>query len=180
MWTGEVVVLKPGGELQVAFRGGCVIAFMGPFAQGSLDEAFCFAVGAWGIRSGEAVRDAEFSASGVEQVGAIGVSVVGKQMADGDAVLCIECDRSTQEGAGGLGSLIGKDHGEGQTRVIVNGHVQRFPASELRPSTKPSVASHFHLLKTGHALDIEVQQVAGRRVFVTHRGRSGMQVPPTA
>jgi hypothetical protein len=35
------------------------------------------------------------------------------------------------------------------------------------------------LLIAGHALDVEMQQIAGRGMFVAHDGRSGMQMTPT-
>ena len=93
MGAGEVVVLHPGKEFLVAFFGICVVARMGPFAQRGLDEAFGFAVGARSVGASETVMNSQLGASVVEQVGAIAVSVVGEQTADGDAVLSIEGDR---------------------------------------------------------------------------------------
>src|SRR4029077_10812105 len=77
-----------------------------------------------------------------------------------------------------FGFLVGQDHGKGQTRMIIDGDMQCFPAGELRASATSSVAAHDDLLKTGHAFDVEVQQVTGRGVFITHRGRSWMQIAP--
>ena len=34
------------------------------------------------------------------------------------------------------------------------------------------------LLEAGHALDVEMEQVAGSSMFVAHDGRSGMQIAP--
>ena len=68
---------------------------VGPFAQGSLDEAFRLAVGPWGIGSSEAVADTELGARSSEQVRAIGVAVVREQATDGDAVLRIKVYGST-------------------------------------------------------------------------------------
>src|ERR1700732_3903612 len=62
--------------------------------------------------------------------------------------------------------------------MIIDGDMQCFPAGELRASATSSVAAHDDLLKTGHAFDVEVQQVTGRGVFITHRGRSWMQIAP--
>lgn len=90
MRTGEVVVVQPGGELLVAFFGVGVVADVSPLAKGSLDEAFSFAVGAGSVGTGEAMADAEFLANGAKAMGAIAGSVVGKQAANGDAVLGVE------------------------------------------------------------------------------------------
>ena len=46
MRTVEVVMLKPGRELLIAFFGVEVVANVSPLAQGSLNEAFGLAVGA--------------------------------------------------------------------------------------------------------------------------------------
>jgi hypothetical protein len=48
MRPSEVVVLQPGGELGIAFWRVGVVAGVSPFAQGRLDKAFGFAVGAGG------------------------------------------------------------------------------------------------------------------------------------
>lgn len=62
--------------------------------------------------------------------------------------------------------------------MIIDGDVQGFPASELWSSATSSVAPHDDLLKTRHAFDIEVQQVTGGGMFITHGGRSRMQIAP--
>jgi hypothetical protein len=46
-----VVEMKPGFEVGGTLRGVKVSASVGPFAQGGLDEAFGFAIGARGIRA---------------------------------------------------------------------------------------------------------------------------------
>ena len=48
----------------VAFFGVGVVAGVSPLAEGGLDEAFGFAVGAGSVRTGEAMGDAEFLAMG--------------------------------------------------------------------------------------------------------------------
>ncbi len=82
----------------IAFLGVEVVANVGPLAQGGLNEAFGLAVGAWRVRTGETVLDAELEAGGVEVAGAIAGAVVGEQAADGDAVLGVEGDCGAQEG----------------------------------------------------------------------------------
>jgi hypothetical protein len=85
MRTGKVVVPEPRRELLVSFFRRCVMAGVGPFAQGRLDEAPRLAVGAWRLGSGEVVVDSELRA--------IGVAVAGEQATDRDAVLRIKSNR---------------------------------------------------------------------------------------
>ena len=154
------------------------MADVSPLAQGGLDEAFGFAVGARSVRTGKAVLDAELEAGGAELSGAIAGAVVGEQAADGDTVLGVEGDGGVQEGDGGLALLVGQHAGEGEAGVIVDGDVQSLPAGELRASSPPAVATNGDLLIAGHALDVEMEQVARRGMFITHDGWGGMEMAP--
>ena len=53
----EVVVVEPGLAVGVALLGVGPVLGVGPFAQGGLDEAFGFAVGARGVGAGAAVAE---------------------------------------------------------------------------------------------------------------------------
>src|ERR1700680_2324384 len=66
MRSVEVVMLEPGGELQIAFLRVEVVANVGPLAQGGLDEAFGLAIGARSVGTGESVLDAELEAGSAE------------------------------------------------------------------------------------------------------------------
>jgi hypothetical protein len=178
MRTVEVVMLEPGREVQIAFLRVEVMANVGPLAQGGLDEALGLAVGAGSVGTGEAVLDAELEAGGAELSGAIAGAVVGEQAADGDAVLGVEGDGGVQEGDGGLALLVGQHAGEGEAGVIVDGDVQSLPAGELRASAATAIATNGDLLIAGHALDVEMKQIAGRGMFIAHNGRSGMEMAP--
>src|SRR2546429_4523499 len=156
------------------------MANVGPLAQCSLDEAFGLAVGAGSVRAGEAVLDGELEASGAEVAGAIAGAVVGEQAADGDAVLGVEGDGGAQEGDGGFALLVGQHAGEGEAGVIVDGDVQSLPAGELRAAAPPTVATNGDLLIAGHALDVEMQQIAGSGMLVAHHPGSGGQMTPAA
>ena len=155
-----------------------VMANVGPLAQSGLDEAFRLAVGARSVRTGEAVLDAELEAGGAEVARAIAGAVVGEQAADGDTVLSVEGDGGAQEGDGGLGLLVGQHAGEGEAGVIVDGDVQSLPAGELRAAAPPTVATNGDLLIAGHALDVEMQQIAGSGMLVAHHRGSGVQMTP--
>ncbi len=174
----EVVVLLPRRELLIAFLGVEVVANVGPLAQGGLNETFGLAVGARGVGACEAVLDAELEAGGTEVAGAIAGTVVGKQAANDDAVLGVEGDGGMQEGDSGWALLVGQHTGESETGVIVDGDVQSLPAGELRASTPPTVATNGDLLIAGHALDVEMEQIAGSGMLIADDGRSGMQVAP--
>ena len=171
MGTVEVVMLEPGREMPIAFLRIEVMAKVGRFAQSGLDEAFRLAVSAGSVGTGEAVRDAELEAGGTEVSGAIAGAVVGEQAANGDAVLGVEGYGGVQEGDGGLALLVGEHAGKGEAGVIVDGDVQSLPAGELWAAAPPTVATNGDLLIAGHALDVEMQQIAGSGMLVAHDGR---------
>ena len=164
--------------MQIAFLRVEVMANVGPLAQSGLDKAFRLAVGAGSVRAGEAVLDGELEAGGAEVSGAIAGAVVGEQAADGDAVLGVEGDGGAQEGDGGLALLVGQDAGEGEAGVIVDGHVKSLPAGELRAAAPATVAPNGDLLIAGHGLDVEMEQIAGSGVFITHHRWRGMEMTP--
>ena len=66
----------------IAFLRVYVMADVGPFAQGGLNEAFRLAVGARSVGAGEAVLDAKLEAGGAKLSGAIAGAVVGEQAAN--------------------------------------------------------------------------------------------------
>ena len=50
---------------------------------------------------------------------------------------------------------------------------------ELRASARRRpVATQGDLLIAGHALDVEMEQIAGGRMLMTHDGRGGMEMTP--
>ena len=77
------------------------------------------------------MADAEFLAGGAKAMGAVAMSVVGEQAANGNAVRGVESDSGAQERDGGYGGLVGQHAGEGEAGVIVDGDVQGLPAGEL-------------------------------------------------
>lgn len=76
--------------------------------------------------------------------------------------------------------MIGEDLGKGQTRVIVNGDVQGLPSGMLVLAAATTVGAPRDLLEAGHALDIEMEKIAGKGMFITHHRRQGMQIAPAA
>src|SRR5689334_7736941 len=131
MRTVPVVLVQPARQLHRASLGVVVGAAVGPFAQGSLDEAFGFAVGAWSVGASETLANVELLAEAAKAARAIAGTVIGEQAGDGDAEAGIVVDGGLQEGGGGRGLLIGKDLGEGDARVIVDGDMHVLPAGAM-------------------------------------------------
>src|ERR1700693_6512060 len=59
-----------------------------------------------------------------------------------------------------------------------DGGVQGLLAGALGASARGAIATNGDLLIACHALDIEMQQMAGSGVFITYYGRSGMEMTP--
>jgi len=181
MRAGEVVVVQPGLQVLVALLGVGPVTRVSPLAQGGLDEAFGFAVGARSIGAGEAVTKAELQAGLAELAGAISRAVIGEQGANADAVLGIEVQGLAQEVDGGGGLLVGQQLGEGEAGVVVDGDVQGYPAEvSMAGAAASAITTNGNPLKTGHSLDVEMQQIAGERMLIALYGRGGMKVTPAA
>ena|SRR5579864_8009120 len=173
-----VVVVIPGKQGEISFRGVAPVSGVSPFAQGGLDEALGFAVGLRGVGAGAAVLEAQLLAGAAKLVGAIAAAIIGEQSAHADTVAGEELHRLAQKSDRGVGLLIGQDLGEGQARVIVDGNMQGLPTRMRAPTPTAAIAAPAYLLEAGHTLDIEVQQVSGSGAFVAHDGRPGMQIAP--
>jgi hypothetical protein len=77
MRTMPVVIVEEKREAVGALSGRGIGVSVSPLAEGSLDEAFGFAVGFWSIEASEAVLKAEAGDLGGESGGAISGAVVG-------------------------------------------------------------------------------------------------------
>ena len=117
-------------------------------------------------------------ASVAELVGAITAAVVGQQSAHADAVASEEVNGILEEGDGGVGLLIGQDLSEGQAGVVVDGDMQGLPSGMFVLAATATVGAPRDLLEAGHALDVEMQEIAGSGMFVAHDGRGRMQIAP--
>ena len=76
--------------------------------------------------------------------------------------------------------LIGQHLGEGHARVVVDGHVQGQKARMTALTAQPAIAAQRDLAEARHALDIQVQQVAGPGMLVTLYRRRRVQIAPAA
>ena len=167
--------MEPERELLCALRGGFVDVSVGPLAQGSLDEAFGLAVGLRSKRSGVAMAETELDAAGVEGPGAVAPSVVGEYSPDGDAKTSVIVDGRGEKGGRTDGGLVRVELGAGDTGVVVDTDVDVFPSGAL--STVSSVVGHAVAgpVETAQFLDVEMEQVAGVRVFVAADGRRRLE-----
>jgi len=123
MLAVEVVVMQPWVELGLSFQRVLVGACVGPLAQGGLDEAFGFAVGAWGVRPGEAVLDSLLQQRVSEAVVAVAWPVVGEHTLDREAEARVKSPCHAEEEQGRLVVLVGQDGGEADAAVVIDGDV---------------------------------------------------------
>ena len=180
MRAGVVVVVGPGSEGEVALVGVGPVSGVGPLAQSGLDEAFGFAIGLRRVRACAAVFEAHLQTSLAKLVGAIAAAVIGEQSADDDAVASEEVNRLPEEGDGGVSLLIGEDASEGQARVIIDSDVQGLPARMFMLTTAAAITAPRDLLEAGHALDVEMEEIARKGMLIAHHRRPRMQIAPAA
>ena len=79
--------------------------------------------------------------------GAVAWPVVGQQAADGDAETVEIGDSLLQEGGGTRAVLSGQDLGEGDARVVVDGHMH------VIPSQAAGAASHIAMDACAHGAE---------------------------
>ena len=96
----EIVVVEPSGQSAAALSGGRVGAFVGPFAQHGLDEAFGFSVGARSIGASEDLADGEAFAESAPGEGFKDFAVIGEKASGIYAAGLIPVDGSLKEGSG--------------------------------------------------------------------------------
>ncbi len=147
-----------------------------PLAQSSLDEALGLAAGAWGVGTGKVVAQLELATGGGKGAGAVAVAVVGEQASHPDAELSVIVQGGVQEGDGGGGGLVGQDVGEGEARVVVDGDVHVCPAGARADAATTAIGTKGDGAEAAQHLDIQVEQIAGRGVFVADAGRSRFEI----
>lgn len=175
MRSVPVVVVKPGKKLVVALLGVLIKAGIGPFAKSSLDKAFGFTVGAWGVGTGEVMAQAEFNHSRVKSVRAIAVTVIGEQATNGDAQSGVVSNGGAQEGDSASGGEVGQDLSEGNTGVVIDGDMDVLPSAVMFPSAT-SIGARNNCGEASQLLNIEVQQIAGRSMLIANQGHSRLQI----
>jgi len=121
MRSVPVVHMQPGGKLLAAFVGVLINAGVSPFAQGGLDKAFGFAIGAGCVRPGKAMLQSELAADSGKVVGAVGGAIVGEQGFKVNAEAGVILQRLEQEGFDRFFGLVRVEGGEGDAGMVVDG-----------------------------------------------------------
>ena len=175
MRSMPVVLVDPGREMTESIGGILIAPGIGPLTDGGLDEALGFAVGFWGIDAGADGLDLELAAGLSEERGAETRAIVGHDAADSNAKLGEVGDSLAKEAAR-RDSLFVREHGgEGDARVVVDGDVKKLPARAPGFVLRVAGDAMTRFADTRQFLDVDVQQVAGSRVFITHDGNRGLE-----
>src|SRR5258708_9399772 len=56
--------------------------------------------------------------------------------------------------------------------------MQGFPGGELRTTATAAIATDGNLLVAGHSLDVEMQQIPRKRMFIAHHRPGGVGIAP--
>jgi len=171
-----VVLMEPARELESAGLRVVVRAAVGPFPESGLDEAFGFAVGAWSVRTSEALANTELLAELAKMAGAIAGTVIGEHAGDGDAESSIVVNGSLQEGGSRGSFLVGQDLREGNAGVVVDSDMHVLPAGAMDAAASVAGDATTDGLETSDLLDIEVEQIARSGMFIAHDGHSRFQI----
>src|SRR5579871_844516 len=166
MGTVPVVLVIPGSKLSGSFGRVLVETKVGPFAGGGLDEALGFAVGAGRVEASAAGLDVQALARVNEESRAEAGAVVGEDGADGDPEAGEVSNGLLEELAGGEGAFIGKHSRESNARVIVDSDVQEFPTGAAGFVERIAGDAMARFDDAGQLFDVDVQQIAGRRMFI--------------
>src|SRR3989449_2184407 len=175
-----VVLVQPGGKLGGAKPRVVIGASISPLPQRGLDKAFRLAVGARGVGAGEALGDAELATGAAKAARAVARSVVGQYPADADAEARVGGHRCPQESRCRCGFLVGQEVGESDAGVIINRHMQIFPALSVNASLAMAGNAAADRGEAPDFLDVEMEQIAGGGVLVADHGRRWFQVAHAA
>jgi hypothetical protein len=173
-----VIKVEEGLKMSSAQRGVWVGAGVSPFAERGLDEAFGFAVGAWGVRPGELVLDAESMESGGEAIGAVAGSVVGEEALDGDGEAKEVSQSGVKKAQSAGGRLVRPDLSESEAGVVVDGDMDVLVTRPDGVRGWVSGDAHAWAHKTSEALNVEMEQITWRGVLVALDGGRRIEVMP--
>ena len=140
-----------------------------------MDEAFGFTVGGWGVWSAKAMLDALLLEEGLEAVVTVAGIVVGEHAAAGDAKAREVGARHVEEQDKGSVGLVGQDGGEGDATVVIDGDMQVLITGSGRLASVVAMDAMAGLDDACQPFDIEVDQVAGSLVLITHHRRRRVQ-----
>ena len=169
----EVIVMKVKRKEDSTMVTGAIRSGIGPLPSDGLDEAFGFAIGLRTIGFGEAMFDAELLAGLGEEVGAISRAAVSEDALDVDAMILVEADGLLEsvEDAGDL--FVGKQTGEGEAGMIVDGDVKGLDAGAWIALGAIAGGADAWAREAAQFLDVEVEEFAGGGAFVAAGRRFG-------
>src|SRR5687767_5951991 len=124
----EIVVVEIEREERSAVVTGVIRAGVSPLAGDGLDEAFGLAVGLGPVGFGEEMFEAQLLAGGGKELGAIRRTAIGEDGLDGDAVSVIKSQSLMERGEDAGDFFVGKESGESQAGMIINGDVEGLDA----------------------------------------------------
>ena len=174
MRSMPVVLVVPRSEIAEALGGVLIEPGVGPFADGGLDEAFGFAVGARGVEARAPGFDAQPAAVGGEATRTEARAVIGQHAAHGNAQAREEGHRLAQKFAGGQGFFVRQQGSEGDAGVIVDSDIKKFPTGAAGFVLRIAGEAMAGFGNTGQLFDVDVQQIAGSRMLIANDGNGGL------
>jgi hypothetical protein len=173
MGAMEVIVMKIEVEEGSAVVAGVIGPGISPLAGDGLDEALGLAVGLWSVGSGEGVLESELLAGCGKALGAVSGAAIGEHALYPDAMSFVEV-HSLLEGIEDAGSLfIGEQAGEGEARMIIDGHVEGLDSGAWVAESAVAGGAHARPGEASELLDIEMEEFAGMIAFVADGRRLG-------
>src|SRR3954469_11116612 len=172
-----VVSVQPDRQRTGAVVRGGVGLSVGPFAQGSLDEALGLAVCLGRIRLGPDVLEAELTAGAAEGLGPKAGALVGHHTGNRDAEVRVVGDRSLEEGDRALLFLVRKDLRKGHPGGVVDADVDELPSDAPALALTGSIAcdAMADAVEAAELFDIDVDQFAGMLALVAANRRRGFE-----
>jgi len=171
--------MEPTWEMFCAVGGSVEGGGVSPLAQRGLDKALGFAIGARGIGAGEDVLEPELTTSQGKNIGAEASTVVGHDTLKLYSEALVMGGGLTQESRGGDTLLVGEDGGVGQTGVIVNGDKDKVITGAANGIAAITGHAEAGPMNTGKLFNIDMEQIAGMRPFVTDDGHGWEKISPT-
>ena len=104
----------------------------------------------------------------MEGVGDVGRAVICEDAFDFDPVGGVEADGLAECSEDGGDFFVIEDTGVAESRVVIDGHVERFVASALVAVCSVAGAAYAWFMEAGELLHIEVKEVAGMVAFISH------------
>ena len=112
------------------------------------------------------MRDPELAASGGKDLGAVSGAAIGEETLNANAMSGVKADRLAErvEGTGDL--FIGKETGESEATVIIDGDVQGLDAGPGIALGAITGCADARTREAAQLLDVEVEELARKITFV--------------